>query len=326
MIPIVINDKSIISQYANSIIDYISNHTDRKTKNLNDIEYAIKDLSSSTFSFFDLLQMDANDLEVKVKPLYDLYKKKLPQKIFSQLDQLKKIPRNKKTQYQKDEQQYLKNITLESFIDYYKGYFDRNGLKFMNNIGIKVCPYCNRNYIYNAKSSRTSEFDHFIPKEKYPVFALSFYNLIPSCKVCNHIKSDKLLSYLINPYDQILHNDSFIFDAKPIGYGKYNLELKASSSISKKSEETLNNDLQLKELYKYHSYLADEMYQKKLMFNDSYIESLKKDFFANFPQSTEGDFLRFIVVNYGDDSDYSQRTLSKATHDCAEQFKLLQRI
>ena len=62
------------------------------------------------------------------------------------------------------------------------------------------------------------------------------------------------------------------------------------------------------------------------MLNDSYLSSLRKDFFNNFPHYTDGDFRRFILGNYGDDSDYSQRTLSKATHDCAVQFKLLQKI
>ncbi|WP_288603179.1 hypothetical protein [uncultured Treponema sp.] len=326
MIPIAIKNRSIITNYANSVISFIENNTDRKIANLNDIENAINDLSSGFFTFFDLLQMNFDELRTKVKPLYISYKKQIPQTIISQLDQLKRIPWKKKTQSQKELQKHLKNITFESFIDYYKNFFNRYGLTFMNDIGIKVCPYCNRNYIYNASSSRTSEFDHFIPKEEFPIFALCFYNLIPSCKVCNHIKSDKLLSYLINPYDKNLNNNSFIFDAKPTGYGQFNLELKASTSNLKKAEDTLNNDLQLKELYKYHSYLAEEIYQKSLMLNDSYLSSLRKDFFDNFPHYIDGDFRRFILGNYGDDSDYSQRTLSKATHDCAVQFKLLQKI
>lgn len=326
MIPIIINDKSIMTKYANSVINYIKNNTDRKIANLNDIENAISTLSSGRFSFFDLLQMNPDDLEGKVKPLFISYKNKISQNILTQLSQLKAIPYKNKTKSQKDQQKHFKNLTFESFIDYYKGFFDRNGLTVMNDIGIKVCPYCNRNYIYNANNSRTSEFDHFIPKEKFPIFALCFYNLIPCCKVCNHIKSDQLLPNLINPYDKKLNNDIFIFDAKPIQYGKFHLGLKSSSASFKNSADTLNNDLQLKDLYKYHSYIADEIYQKELVLNTTYLANLKSDFFKKFPHYKTEDFRRFILGNYGDDTDLSQRTLSKATKDCAIQFKLLQRI
>ena len=103
------------------------------------------------------------------------------------------------------------------------------------------------------------------------------------------------------------------------------MELKANNPIFDGSAKVLNENLQLKELYNYHSYLANEIYQKAILLDNSYISLLRKDFFLKFPQYTDEDFRRFILGNYGDDSDYSQRTLSKATHDCAEQFKLLQR-
>ena len=55
MIPIIINDKSIVTKYANSVINYIKNNTDRKIANLNDIENAISTLSSGTIPhWFDL--------------------------------------------------------------------------------------------------------------------------------------------------------------------------------------------------------------------------------------------------------------------------------
>lgn len=326
MIPIIINDKSIVTKYANSVIDFIKNNTDRKIENLNDIKKAIDKLSSGKFTFFDLLQMNPDELETKVKPLFKIYKKQVSQSVLKELRQLETISWKNKTTDQKDQQKHLKNITFESFIDYYKHYFEKYGLKFMSDIGIKVCPYCNRNYIYNANSSRSSEFDHFFPKKTFPIFALCFYNLIPSCKVCNHIKSDQLLSNLMNPYDKNLHNDTFKFEAKPIQYGKYNLELKASSTNFKVSADTLNNDLQLKDLYKYHSYIADELYQKRLVLNNTYLSTLKKEFFKNFLHYNMEDFRRFILGNYGDDTDLSQRTLSKATKDCAIQFRLLQQI
>ncbi|MBV7275631.1 hypothetical protein I6U48_22280 [Clostridium sp. PL3] len=74
-------------------------------------------------------------------------------------------------------------------------------------IGISVCPYCNRQYINNyinikKKNKTTADLDHFYPKSEYPFLALSLYNFIPSCQICNSrfkLASDKSLIY---PYEE----------------------------------------------------------------------------------------------------------------------------
>ena len=61
--------------------------------------------------------------------------------------------------------------------------------KLLSLIGIEVCPYCQRNYIssYEENNSKktTADLDHFYPKSLYPFLALSLYNFIPSCQICN---------------------------------------------------------------------------------------------------------------------------------------------
>lgn len=51
-----------------------------------------------------------------------------------------------------------------------------------------ICPYCNQAFAFTvvgtAKSFRPT-LDHFFPKAEYPYLALSLYNLVPSCYVCN---------------------------------------------------------------------------------------------------------------------------------------------
>ena len=57
---------------------------------------------------------------------------------------------------------------------------------------VKVCPYCNRMYtttLYGKKRIRP-DFDHFYPQSIYPYLAVSLFNLIPSCGICNKAKSD----------------------------------------------------------------------------------------------------------------------------------------
>jgi hypothetical protein len=71
-------------------------------------------------------------------------------------------------------------------------------------LNLKVCPYCNRNYtltinkeVVNSHLGKIKvvktrpDFDHFFCKSKHPILALSFYNLIPSCAICNRtLKGD----------------------------------------------------------------------------------------------------------------------------------------
>lgn len=111
------------------------------------------------------------------------------------------------------------------------GVFDKN--EFIRNLNLRVCPYCGDTYIY--ESARTQDgkimivkpqLDHFLPKSKYPFFAMSFSNLIPSCPSCNlspnkHIMDpkgeDKKHQYLMQPY---LFDDSqfeFGYDYDGVG-------------------------------------------------------------------------------------------------------------
>ena len=64
-----------------------------------------------------------------------------------------------------------------------------NRHKLLSLIGIEICPYCQRNYISsyeeNNDEKTTADLDHFYPKSLYPFLALSLYNFIPSCQICN---------------------------------------------------------------------------------------------------------------------------------------------
>ena len=83
--------------------------------------------------------------------------------------------------------------------------------KLMNSIGIRTCPYCNRNYItrYGINGSKsTADLDHFYQKEQYPLFALSLFNFIPSCPICNsRMKNTHPADDTIYPYEEGFEDD-----------------------------------------------------------------------------------------------------------------------
>lgn len=98
-------------------------------------------------------------------------------------------------------------------------------VEFYKATGLSVCPYCNSNEIdlYRKKGEDhvTGQLDHFHPKESYPYFALSKFNLVPSCARCNgeggkHDR-DYLHTDLQNPYG-LTDNDGLFFRStfKPI--------------------------------------------------------------------------------------------------------------
>lgn len=62
--------------------------------------------------------------------------------------------------------------------------------KLSSSIGVKVCVYCNISYIKTVYSKDNTQvlrpfFDHFHGKARFPLLAMSLYNLIPCCYYCN---------------------------------------------------------------------------------------------------------------------------------------------
>lgn len=91
-------------------------------------------------------------------------------------------------------------------------------VKIVQIMGVEVCPYCNRNFVENyvtrkengqRKAYFKGDLDHYYSKEEIPALALSFFNLVPSCKVCNHEKSDSTKRTFYPFYDN--ENDEYHF-------------------------------------------------------------------------------------------------------------------
>jgi uncharacterized protein (TIGR02646 family) len=205
--------------------------------------------------------------------------------------------------------------------------------ELIEKLNISTCLYCNRNTIYNLKNSqkRTSELDHFYPRSKYPFFAISFYNLIPSCKVCNKIKLDNDSKEYINPYDNrfdMNKNMKFGLKIKDVTfyYKKNGFELKMKNLATNPSEKKRikNNidDFELKDLYGNHKDIVLELIQKEIIYNESYMAELMQNYEGTLFKNEE-DILRLITCGYVDDKDLHKRPLSKLIKDISEELELL---
>jgi len=233
------------------------------------------------------------------------------------------------------------NFTIDrtEFMAVYKKFRSSvSSKKFIEKVNLKVCPYCNRNYIFNFKKNKkneaTAQLDHFFDKSTYPYFALSMYNLVPSCSICNQRKSKKdvLVEPIYNPYKDNIHNHiSFksneilsLEELKEKDLDFFSEERIAISieekTINTKTKEHLTT-FNIEGLYNNHKDIVCELYQKRVIYSDSYIDELLKNFSGEVFNDRD-DLLRLITCGYVDDESLNKRPLSKLIKDISTELGL----
>ncbi|WP_346354019.1 hypothetical protein [Azotosporobacter soli] len=229
---------------------------------------------------------------------------------FKTLCKLRRHLRKRSINMEKDLKKYLIDTAYKKI----------NHKEFTQILGGTVCPYCNRNYINSTNSSTTSQFDHFFNKDKFPIFAVSFYNLIPVCPSCNRIKHVHDLSY--SPYDESVSPDqmySFNYYIKGIGYMRDCKQMKIIIDEKAASKMRRNKEiLKLEALYQIHGDVVVELLKKKHIYTREYLMYIK-----NRLNLQESDIKRIITFAYTDEVDYGKRTLSKFITDISKNIKLI---
>lgn len=205
-----------------------------------------------------------------------------------------------------------------------------NAYDLAGKLKVDVCPYCNRNYTFtiknkNSKSTRP-DFDHFYSKNDYPILALSFYNLIPSCILCNsRLKSTAKFSIRthLHPY-QDSFNDHAKFSLKIQNSSFYHDENRFDIKIetNEPRAQKIIEDFALQTLYDKHKDIVLELIQKAEIYNDSYIDELLNQYEGTLFKNRE-DLMRLITCGYITDEDINKRPLSKLIKDISEELELL---
>lgn len=223
---------------------------------------------------------------------------------------------------------------LESEVVYrrYDSFFSKSGNDGLNNadwllqkLNISVCPYCNRAYTFTIKGKDgvRPELDHFFPRseEKYMHLAISFYNLVPSCPVCNHTKSDKVFDF--HPYYGMLNSlgtkPMFRIENAKNSNGVLTFPDNPDITIDNQNQNT--KTLCLEPLYKNHAGYAKEILDKIQAYNASLYTPLAATFQGMNKTPEEID--RLIWGNYIDDAGENKRPLSKLTRDILKQFGII---
>lgn len=207
-----------------------------------------------------------------------------------------------------------------------------SGFLLSKKLEVDCCPYCNRNYTTTHATFKDKkvfpEFDHFYHKSDYPLLAVSFYNLIPSCNVCNtHFKGrkDSIRQNLLHPYTELKPN-AFNFKFVPENveslYGKkdnFKLDFKINDTAN---ESKLNSSLAffgIKDIYELcHSDLIKEIVNKKLTYSNKYLEIIKSTYGISFEES-----YRILFEAYYEDDKLHVRPFSKLKKDIFDDVNII---
>lgn len=218
-------------------------------------------------------------------------------------------------------------ITQENYSNIHNGELMKwSAYSFVFESGIRVCPYCNRQYItpiYSRKDPDKpghllrADLDHFYPKGKYPYLSMSLYNLVPSCKFCNSsLKGIKEFDFNdVNPYEDSF-GDHFDF--------KYLISEK-KIKVDMINEPRIKNYLsffQIEELNSYHTNVAEDMMEKAKMYPDDYVENLYQNYKSNVGNKQQ---LRELIFGITEDkAQINDEVLAKLKQDIARQLDIIE--
>ena len=193
-----------------------------------------------------------------------------------------------------------------------------------NNLAINTCVYCNRMYtktVINPNKLTRPEFDHWFPKSKYPLLALSFYNLIPSCHICNSSlkgASNLNLNDYFHPYidDEKIINAEIKFSYYNKSLDTYGFEMKTSSSKGKNTIDAFK----IKEIYETHEEEIADLRKIRDIYSESYLRNLSS-LYKGIMSPEEVYRLAFGV--YLEEAKFEKRPLSKMKKDILIELGIL---
>lgn len=200
--------------------------------------------------------------------------------------------------------------------------------KLMSKMAIPACPYCNRQYItnYRSKSGRRplADLDHFYCKARYPFLALSIYNFVPSCQICNS-RFKKDIDFYIKPHVNP-HKRGFGSDAKFVltdpklllddHAWNHHDELVVQLDVDGPDADMIRQSIQtfqLNEVYESHTDYIREIIWKSKAYSPEMIKCVWDEFGDLF--HSEDEIKELVFGQYLSETDASKRPLAKLTQD-----------
>lgn len=221
----------------------------------------------------------------------------------------------------------------------YSSYDQWNAYELAENLSnlsdIKVCPYCNRNYIsvysqQNETGKTRMKFDHYYDKSTYPYLALSFYNLIPSCNVCNSDLKGSINFYLnkhIHPYEDKIDNLKFKLKIEDVSFinsksKNYEIDLNIddfnSQTDLRLKVDNHNKTFKITKFYNFHKDISNDIINKFYVYNEDRINEIYNSFDGKLFDSKN----EVKAMIFGSLLSDNIRPFSKLTEDIIEDLSI----
>ncbi len=210
-------------------------------------------------------------------------------------------------------------------------------------LGLSVCPYCNRNWIVTVTEENETgsnikivnpQLDHFFSQEEQPLFAVSFYNLIPSCEACNaRLKKSIQFNFhdFLHPYVNCYGKTSY-FDTIPRDLasqqgkaGNFMVRLHHDRNIDpllKAKIQKNHETFQIENIYQQHGDVIADLYRKKYLYSTDYVRVLCHT--IDGEKINPDEVYRVAFGNYLSEKDFNNRPFAKLTRDIIENLGLFQ--
>jgi len=217
-------------------------------------------------------------------------------------------------------------LTYGSKMIYLLGYDSWRGIfsiELMQKLKVKVCPYCNEHYTYlintSGKSKILAQFDHFLPSSTHPYLSMSFFNLIPSCGVCNHNKLKYEFLFLkVNPYlqDKNLLKFSYRFSGEREKCEEIFLKIDDNFNDGEKRKiYDFYDKLLIKERYNQHLDIANEISEVSNGNTFDYFFDMHNKFGVSYEE-----IYKILYGNFFSEIEFVKRPLSKFMRDLIEEL------
>ena len=195
-------------------------------------------------------------------------------------------------------------------------------------MAIPVCPYCNRQYTTNYRSKSgirpLADLDHFYCKSRYPFLALSIYNFVPACQICNSRFKKDIDFYVhphVNPHKRGFSSDAIFVlkDPKLLlddhawnHHDKLIVQLDVHGPDADMIRQSIQT-FQLNEVYESHTDYIREIIWKSKAYGPEMIHCVKEEFGTLF--RSEDEIMELLYGQYLNETNASKRPLAKLTQD-----------
>lgn len=200
---------------------------------------------------------------------------------------------------------------------------------FEKELETRTCYFCNIHYVneYQVDEEKyKNEFtlDHYYDKGSYPYLALSLYNLIPSCYVCNSKLKKTIELDVFAPNSKTFDFDKKVKFKLHLSDNCKDLNIKSKDDIAIPLKENYSNEYEkyikvfkLNERYQAHKDIVFEMLQNAERYPESRLKELQD--LTGIPyQEIKKDIFKLI----DDGVDLSKEPFSKLRKDMADELGL----